>query len=434
MIDIFKWSSLTGAAQTKTLRRPTLGEDDAVAKTVADIFSAVHERGDSALRELTQKFDGIDVPHIPVSAAEMARSKQNLDPALEAAMLQAIDNIRRFHELQKPCGYTVEISAGLSCSLEWRAIEKVGLYVPGGSAPLFSSVLMQAIPAKLAGCKQIVLCAPPERSTGRIAPIILTAAHLCGIDNIYCVGGAQAIAALSYGTTTIPKVDKIFGPGNSYVVRAKEYAAQLSNGPAIDMPAGPSEVMVIADAHASPSWVAADLLAQAEHDALSQVMLIVPSAEFAKNVIAQLDLQKKTLPRVSIVDAALVHARFIVANDLEMAVDIANLYAPEHLILHCETAAQMVAGISNAGSVFVGAMTPETAGDYASGTNHVLPTSGRSRAYGGLSLFSFMKSMSVQTLSQKGIASLAPVLATLARAEGLEAHARAALIRLETTQ
>ena len=407
--------------------------DAELAKTVAALFSDVQKDGDSALRKFTQKFDSVDITQTKISADEIMQARQSLEPALAAAMRQAIDNIRRFHELQKPCGYTVEISAGLTCSLEWRAIEKVGLYVPGGSAPLFSSVLMQAIPAKLAGCKKIVLCAPPERANGRIAPVILAAAALCQVDEIYCVGGAQAIAALAYGTQTIPRVDKIFGPGNAYVMRAKEYAAQLAGGPAIDMPAGPSEVMVIADATANPSWVAADLLAQAEHDALSQVVLIAPSAVFAERVIAQLSVHKEILPRRAIIEASLAHARFIIADDTPTALAISNLYAPEHLILHCADAAKHVADISNAGSVFVGAMTPETAGDYASGTNHVLPTSGRCRSYGGLSLLSFMKSMTVQTLSDKGIASLAPVLATLARAEGLEAHARAALIRLEPT-
>ncbi|MES2906989.1 MAG: histidinol dehydrogenase [Pseudomonadota bacterium] len=425
------WSNLNEKQRRDALRRPLTQKSADISITVADIFRNVENSGDSALRDYTKSFDDVDVEKLRVPAEEMEAAVTSLAPDLAEAMRVAIANIRAFHALQKPQEYDVETMSGVRCSFAWRAIERVGLYVPGGTAPLFSSVLMQAIPAKIAGCKKIALCSPPDKKTGKIPQVILAAASLCGVDKVYAVGGAQAIAALSFGTETIPQVDKIFGPGNAYVMRAKEYAAQLDDGPAIDMPAGPSEVMVVADNAASPQWVAADLLAQAEHDEQAQAMLVCFSKDFAAQVQGALKQQIENLPRRAIAEKSIAHAKAICVENRDDAVHVVNTYAPEHLILQCEKAQQLVPQIDNAGAIFVGAMTPETAGDYASGANHVLPTSGRCRAYSGLSVLSFMKNITVQTLSSAGFHKLAPSLVTLARAEGLEAHAQAVLYRME---
>jgi len=319
---------------------------------------------------------------------------------------------------------------GVVCEWQWRPLESVGFYVPGGSAPLLSSVLMQAVPAMIAGCRRQILCTPPQKN-GKVHPAVLAAAHLCGIGDIYAVGGAQAIAAMAYGTASIPKVDKISGPGNVYVTLAKQIVACDPKGAAIDMPAGPSEVMVIAEASARPDWVAADLLAQAEHDAEAQAILVTTSQELAEQVSQEVDKQVAELPRRAIAEKSLQESRIIVVLNLKIATRIANLYAPEHLILHSGSAERWLAEIHNAGSVFMGPYTPESAGDYASGTNHVLPTAGYARAYSGITVLTYMKAMTVQRIAREGLQALGPTIVAMAEAEGLRAHAAAVTKRLD---
>ena len=349
---------------------------------------------------------------------------------LRKAMEQAIANIEAFHKAELPKPVKIETMPGVTCEMHWRAIDTVGFYIPGGSAPLFSSVLMQAIPAWVAGCRRIILCTPPQRD-GRVHPTILAAAHLCGLTEIYAIGGAQAIAAMAYGTQSIPKVDKISGPGNAYVTRAKQMVARDPEGAAIDMPAGPSEVMVIAEASPRAGWVAADLLAQAEHDTTAQAILVTVDAAFAAKVKAEAEKQLATLPRKEIAEKSLKEGRIIVAADMKMAIDIANRYAPEHLIIHNDDAAKWLPEVRNAGSVFVGPFTPESAGDYASGTNHVLPTYGYARAYSGLTVLSFMKSMTVQTMTREGMKKLGPDDYYDGGRRRVCAHANAVKIRME---
>jgi histidinol dehydrogenase len=347
---------------------------------------------------------------------------------LRKALDEAIASITAFHRAQKPQSVRLETRPGVTCEMVWRPIERVGLYVPGGTAPLFSAVLMLAIPAQIAGCKTRILCTPPSKD-GSINPVILAAADLCGVTQVLPLGGAQAIAAMAFGTETVPKADKIFGPGNAYVTQAKQLVAQRPNGAAIDMPAGPSEVMVIADSKANPAWVAADLLAQAEHASDSQAVCVTNDAALAAAVQKEIAYQVPSLGRGRFITGSLGCSRVLLVKDLETAFEIANRYAPEHLILQIENAGDWTDKIMNAGSVFLGPWSPETAGDYASGTNHVLPTYGYARAHGGLSLFSFMKNMSLQTLTKEGLSSLAPALVQMAGAEGLDAHAAAVTMR-----
>ena len=423
------WKNATAAQRKRALARPKAGDKRSLRENIEAIVRDVKLRGDKAVREYNLKFDGVSRKAIRVLPQEIEAAAAGLDLKLRAAIKRAKTNIQKFHKAEIPRSVKVETMPGVQCALHWRAIENIGLYIPAGTAPLFSALLMQAIPARLAGCKNIVLCSPPQRD-GKVHPTILAAAHLCGITDVFAIGGAQAIAAMAYGTTTIPKADKIFGPGNSFVTAAKQIVSQDPDGAAIDMPAGSSEVMVIAEASARPDWVAADLLAQAEHDASAQVVLVTTSAGFARKVDDEVSKQLADLPRRTIAAQSLAASRMIVVSGMAAAIEVVNLYAPEHLIIHNQDAAKYLPKIHNAGSVFLGALTPESAGDYASGTNHVLPTYGYVRAYGGITVQSFMKSMTAQSLTSKGLRKLGATIITMAEAEGLEAHACAVKIRL----
>ncbi len=427
MLTIEKWNDKEAA---RLLARAPLSSDPALESKMRVVLDEVKKRGDAALADYTQKFDGVTLSRFRVSEEEMDRAVFALDPALRCALEEAKKNIEAFHEAERPQTTRIETRPGVVCELQWRAIEKVGLYVPGGTAPLFSAVLMLAIPAVLAGCEKIVLCAPPQKD-GHMNAATVAAARLCGVKEVYALGGGQAIAAMAYGTAQVPKVDKIFGPGNAYVTMAKQLVAQDSGGAAIDMPAGPSEVMVIADGAARAEWVAADLLAQAEHDVSSQSMLVTTDEVFAQKVCAAALVQMEKLPRRAIIEKSLAQSRILVVSGREEAIKVANLYAPEHLIVHGAAADGIVKDIRTAGSIFVGDYSPETAGDYASGTNHVLPTYGAARAFGGLSLYSFLRSMTVQTLSREGLAGLSQTLVQMAEAEGLGAHAQAVRLRMK---
>ena len=390
---------------------------------VAAILEAVKNEGDQALQRFSQQFDGIEISDFKVTP-----QKISLSPELEKAIQTAAENIRTFHatQIQKPL--LVETMPGVQCWRKQVGIEKVGLYIPGGTAPLFSTLLMLAIPAQLAGCKELVVCTPPQKN-GTIAPIIQYTAHLLGIKTLYKVGGAQAIAAMAYGTKSIPKVDKIFGPGNSFVTMAKQLVQ--TQGTAIDMPAGPSEVLVIADESADASFVAADLLSQAEHGPDSQVILCTTSPTFADEVEKEIEEQLSQLPRKEIAEQALQNSRLLIFESPNSVMDFSNFYAPEHLILATENAEELSQQIINAGSVFLGNYSCESAGDYASGTNHTLPTSGYAKAYSGVSVDSFCRMITFQQLSAEGIRNIGPAIEEMAAAEGLEAHKNAVTLRLK---
>ncbi|MDD3029520.1 MAG: histidinol dehydrogenase [Alphaproteobacteria bacterium] len=428
-METIVWNGATAAQKKKALERPALPHDENVFQTVEAIVGEVKAKGDTALRTFNARFGGGERKNLRVAKNEMDAALLALPSELRASLRRAKRNIERFHKAQRPEAVLCETEPGVRCGLLWRPIERVGLYIPAGTAPLFSAVLMEAVPAKIAGCATIVLCTPPRRD-GSVDPGILAAARLCGIKDVFAVGGAQAIAAMAYGTRTVPKVDKIFGPGNMYVTAAKQLVSQDPSGAVLDMPAGPSEVLVIADAEANADWVAADLLAQAEHDAASQAILLTSAKTLAKKVQEALAQQLEALPRKAIAEKSLKQGRIILVRNIPEAVEVSNLYAPEHLILHTKNAARLLPTIRHAGSVFVGSTTPETAGDYASGTNHVLPTYGYARTYGGLSVYSFMKSMTVQTLTSDGLKALGPTLVRMARAETLDAHANAVTVRL----
>lgn len=423
------WDKASLKTRRQALARPLPPDNAEVVKVVSGILAEVKTRGDAALNEYSLKFDKVLRKRFLVSPEEIEQADAPLDPALRAAMKIAKKNLEKFHKAQYPKSVLIETMPGVKCALLWRPIDTVGLYVPAGTAPLFSALLMQAIPARLAGCQNIVLCSPPQ-ADGQIDPTILAAAKLCGLSNVYAVGGAQAIAAMAYGTKSIPKVDKIYGPGNIYVTLAKQLAAQDPLGAAIDIPAGQSEVLVIADKKANPKWVAADLLSQAEHDALSQVIIVTTDATMAKKVAMEVAKQLPFLPRREIAKKCLKQSKIIVVKDLATALDISNAYAPEHLIIHNKDAAKLLPSIQNAASVFLGPLTPESAGDYASGTNHVLPTYGHARAYGGLSIFSFLKTMTAQSLTREGLKAIGSAIITMAEAEGLAAHANAVKTRM----
>lgn len=402
-------------------------DTSAVRETVAAVLADVRRRGDQALLEYEERFDGVTLTSLRVSEAEMAEAESLVDEPLKEALAVAAANIRRFHEAQRMQPISVMTTGGVTCSQRTVPIQKVGLYVPGGTAPLFSTVLMLAIPAKIAGCRQIVLCTPPDRQ-GKIHPAILYAAQMAGVTEIYKAGGSQAIAAMAYGTETVPRVYKIFGPGNRFVMEAKQQASVQNV--AIDMPAGPSEVMIIADGEANPTFVAADFLSQAEHGADSQSILLTTDRTLAEKVADETERLLATLPRRDLIRRSLSHSRIIVlANEDEM-MDFANEYAPEHLIINHKEADRLAEHVENAGSVFLGAYACESAGDYASGTNHTLPTSGYAHAYSGVNLDSFMKKITFQTLSEEGIANLGPVIETLAENEELLAHKLAATVRI----
>ncbi len=423
------WSELDKTQRELLLQRPTRNLSAEVRGNVQAIMEDVALRGDAALRALTQHFDGVALDDLAVSAAEMAEASESLSLELRNAIEAAGSRIEAFHKATRPHSVIVETAPGVTCERISRPINPVGLYVPAGSAPLPSTALMLTIPAALAGCSNIVLCTPP-RKDGSVDPIVLAvAARIPGI-RVFKLGGAQAIAAMTFGTASVPRCNKLFGPGNSFVDEAKRQAAQRSDGPAIDMPAGPSEVLVIADAGANAEFIASDLLSQAEHGADSQVFLLSESAELLDAVSAAVDRQLETLPRREIASKALEVSRLVQVRDLQEAIDISNDYAPEHLILALRAPREWVDRIQSAGTVFMGDWTPESLGDYCSGSNHVLPTGGAARAWSGLSVASFMTSLTLQTATSTGIANIGPCAVTLAEAEGLEAHARAARLRL----
>jgi histidinol dehydrogenase len=424
------WSEVSEAERRRVLKRPARSDVTDLRESVAVILREVKERGDDAVREFARALDGFEGTDFRVPLSEIAAAPEQIDERLREAMGRAIANLTAFHMAQLPRDVRVETMPGVICELHWRPLERVGFYVPGGTAPLFSSLLMQANPARLAGCPQRILCTPPRRN-GKVHPAILAAAHLCGIEEVFAIGGAQAIAAMAYGTLTIPKVDKISGPGNAFVTWAKQMVAQDPLGAAIDLPAGPSEVMVVADDSTRPDWIAADLLAQAEHGIDAQALLVTTSASLAASVQRDICAQTTRLPRRAIVEKSLDSGSVIIVPDMETAIEIVNRYAPEHLILHDNDAEYWLPQIRHAGSIFLGGYSPETAGDYASGANHVLPTAGFARAYGGITVFSFLKSMTVQKLNPEGLQRLGSALVAMAEAEGLQAHANAVSIRLE---
>lgn len=394
---------------------------------VLDIIERVRNEGDEAIMAIASEIDGRPRETLEVSAAEIQAAGAKVDPKVKSAIAEAAKNIRKFHEAEMPREIEVMTTPGVRCIQRPVAIEKVGLYIPGGTAPLFSTVLMLAIPAKIAGCREMILCTPSSRE-GVIAPEVLYAASFCGIDRIFRIGGAQAIAAMALGTATVPKVDKIFGPGNQYVTAAKQILGATSV--AIDMPAGPSEVMVIADRNSDPAFVAADLLSQAEHGRDSQVILATDSGELADAVEVEVEKQLKELGREEIAESALEKSRIIILPMAEI-VDFANTYAPEHLIVSLDNPWPVTDRITAAGSVFVGAYTPESAGDYASGTNHTLPTSGWARSYSGVNIDSYMRKMTIQEITRDGLGRLGGTIVAMAEAEGLQAHANAIKVRIK---
>ncbi|WP_226421780.1 histidinol dehydrogenase [Vibrio sp. E14] len=420
------WQSLSEEQQDSILERPAIVEGANITAAVSEVIAKVRNEGDSALNELTEKFDRVKPESIRVSSQEIKAASERLSESMKNALEQAYANISKFHKAQKPQPIKVETQPGVLCEQVTRPIQKVGLYIPGGSAPLPSTVLMLGVPAKIAGCRKVVLCSPPP-----IADEILYVAKLCGIDEVYNVGGGQAVAAMAYGTETVSKVDKIFGPGNAYVTEAKRQVSNDFRGAAIDMPAGPSEVLVIADETADPDFIAADLLSQAEHGPDSQVVLVTPSAIIADQVTDAVRRQLKELSRSEIAEKALASSLIIIAESITQAISISNYYGPEHLIVQTKNPRELLPLLDNAGSIFLGDWSPESAGDYASGTNHVLPTYGYTRTYSSLGLADFSKRMTVQELSADGLKNLAPTVVTMAEAEGLDAHKRAVTIRVE---
>jgi histidinol dehydrogenase len=409
------------------LQRPTIESEDLTA-TVSAILNEVKLSGDNALREYTSKFDGVDLGEIQVLENEFEEAEKQISIELKNAINQAKSNIEKFHLSQIEEPEKIETTEGVFCWRKSVAIEKVGLYIPAGTAPLFSTVLMLAIPAKIAGCKEIILCSPPDKN-GRINDVILYTAKVCGVTKVFKVGGVQAVGAMAYGTETVPNVYKIFGPGNQYVTAAKQIVSQA--GVAIDMPAGPSEVAVFADETAVPEFVAADLLSQAEHGTDSQVLLVTTSEKVVEETAKQVNKQLAVLPRKEIAEKSLANSKVILSKDSAEAIEILNEYAAEHLILAVENADQIAEKITNAGSVFIGNYSCESAGDYASGTNHTLPTNGYAKNYSGVSLDSFVKKITFQKLSEKGILNLGKTVELMAEAEHLHAHKNAISVRLE---
>ncbi|WNO61372.1 histidinol dehydrogenase [Rheinheimera sp. MMS21-TC3] len=429
---IANWSTLSAQHQAEVLARPKLADSSDIKQAVEQIIQKVRQQGDAALVAYSQQFDGLANNNLVLTQQQQQQLVSALAAERKAAIDLAYANIRRFHAAQLPQDIEVETSPGVLCQLKNSAINAVGLYIPGGTAPLPSTVLMLGVPAQLAGCKRIVLVTPPGKKLAEnIAPEIVYAATLCGITEIYTLGGAQAIAALAYGTNSISKVDKIFGPGNRYVTEAKQQVSQDPQGAQIDMPAGPSEVLVIADSQANASFVAADLLSQAEHGVDSQVLLVSDSLALIKQVQTEVDKQLAVLSRQAIASQALAHSRYILTPSLAQAVAVTNAYAPEHLIIQTENPEQLVSQFSSAASIFVGPWSPESAGDYASGTNHVLPTYGFSKTLSSLSLVDFYRRYTVQTISKLGLKNIGPAIVTLAQAEGLDGHAAAVIKRLD---
>jgi len=424
------WDKLSKDEKRAALSRPDGLTDNSVLSTVDRIMADVRDRGDDAVMAYTQKFDAPDLSDLTVSMADCEAAWNALPADQQNALKTAKTNVEKFHAAQMPKSIETETMPGVLCRREPRALKTVGLYVPGGTAPLVSTTIMLAVPAKVAGCAWRVVMTPPGKN-GKVNPAVLAAAYLCDVTDVFACGGAQAIAALTYGTETIPKCDKIFGPGNAYVAAAKSKAAQIPGGPAIDLPAGPSEAMVIADAMSNPVFVASDLLSQAEHDTLAQVVCVASDTEIAKRIAAEIDRQLETLPRADIARKAIKNSRMIIAKDSQDIQDIIEGYAPEHVILQNADAEALAETIVNAGSVFIGPWTPESVGDYASGTNHTLPTFGAARNYSGVTLESYFKYVSFQSLTADGLRRLGPTVETLAEMEGLEAHKRAVTYRLE---
>ena len=408
-------------------KRPTQTFSD-VEETVKQIFKEVQQKGDKAIAKYASFFDGVTLENIQVSPEEIEIAKKEVTAELKEAIQLAKSNIEQFHAAQKTDKIVVETTIGVTCWQEKRPIQKIGLYIPGGTAPLFSTVLMLAVPAKLAGCQEIVLCSPSDKN-GKINAAILYAADLCGVTKIYKVGGIQAIAGMTFGTETIPQVYKIFGPGNQFVTIAKQFASQ--NGVAIDMPAGPSELLVYADETAIPSFVASDLLSQAEHGKDSQVILVTTNKNILNDVEEEIYKQLKELPRQEIAQVAIQNSKLIFVETEKTALSLINEYGPEHFIVCSKNEDYFVDGIQNAGSIFIGNYTPESAGDYASGTNHTLPTNGYSKSYSGVNLDSFLKAMTFQKISNEGIQNIGKAIETMAEAEGLQAHKNAVTLRLK---
>lgn len=426
MLEVIDWATLSALEKIKKLSRPIYNSTTRVQ--VSQIIEMVKAQGDDALYELTKRYDGVDLKRLKLTQSEI--DSASVTPQIFNALQQAINTITKYHRSQLPESQCIETAEGITIQTVYRPIPRVGFYVPGGNqTPLISSLLMQAIPAQVAGCPIKVLCTPPD-AQGCISPMLLVAARLCGIDTIYPLGGAQAIAAMSYGTQTISKVDKLYGPGNSYVTEAKTQVANDGEGAAIDLPAGPSEVMIVADSSANPAFIAADLLAQAEHGIDSQVILICDTLVTAQQVNEQLKRQFSGLSRQEIMQQALSKSLIIICSNRQEQINIINNYAPEHLIMNCNNASSWVDSIKACGTVFLGSWSAETMGDYVSGSNHVLPTNGFAKNHSGLSTLDFLNRFTVQTISSKGIQTLGPAAIILAQAEGLDAHANAVSIRL----
>lgn len=429
-LQVLEWQRLTAPERRDALQRPTQKGSEALHERVRAIIATVRRDGDAALAAYTRDLDGVALEQLAVSPAEFAAAEQKLTAPQRTALERAIGNVTRFHEAQQSAPLSMETSPGVRCERHFRAIDAVGLYVPAGTAPLPSAAIMLAVPARIAGCPVRVLCTPPQRD-GRADPAVLTVARLCGIDQVFKVGGAQAIAAMAYGTASIPKVDKIFGPGSAWVTAAKLLVGNDPQGAALDLPAGPSEVLVVADDTANADFVAADLLAQAEHSGDAQVVLVTTSRVLADAVVEALGQQMARLSRGGTLNQAIGNTRLIVVETLEQAFEVSNAYAPEHLLVQTREPRRWLPSIRSAGSVFLGSWTPETMGDYCSGTNHVLPTYGFARAYSGLSLSDFLKRITVQELTAAGLQDLGPTAVTIAGLEGLDAHANAVTVRLD---
>jgi len=424
-MEIFQYP--TRQEWSKLLQRPQF-ENAGLENTVGEVLDAIRTKGDEAVRNFTLKFDKVDILDFTVSKAEFEEAEKAIEPKLKEAIKLAKHNIHLFHESQKISGKIIETTPGVKCWQKSVGIEKVGLYVPGGSAPLFSTVLMLAVPAQIAQCKEVILCSPPGKD-GKINPAILYAATVCGISKVFKIGGVQAVGAMAYGTETVPSVYKIFGPGNQYFTAAKQMVNR--QGIAIDMPAGPSEVAVVADNTANPAFVASDLLSQAEHGRDSQVLLFTTQLEIVDAISKEVDKQLAELPRRDIATDALKNSRFIILNNEEEMMEMLNMYAPEHLILSVEKPAQLANKVINAGSVFMGHYTPESAGDYASGTNHTLPTYGFAKVYSGVNLDSFVKKITFQEISEYGLFNIGPSIEIMAEKEELFAHKNAVTLRLK---
>ena len=424
------WSSLSANEKKQALARPAMANSQQLKQTVGEIIARVEAEGDAAVLDYTRRFDCPDLTSLVLSQENIDALAAKVTPEVANAIDTAFNNIKTFHEAQMPSDIALTTTPGVKCELRFTALDAVGLYIPGGSAPLPSTVLMLGVPALVAGCENKLLCTPPNKEQ-LIAPEIAYAARKCGIDKIFLCGGAQAVAAMALGTETIPQVDKIFGPGNSFVTEAKQQVSQRADGAAIDMPAGPSEVLVLADEFANPEFVAADLLSQAEHGPDSQAILVSNSATLIEEAKAAVERQLATLSRAEIARPAMENARYILADSIEQAIEASNAYAAEHLIVQIENARDYLPKIKYAGSIFLGPWSPESAGDYASGTNHVLPTYGYAKNYSSLGLLDFMRRYTIQELSEDGMRNLGPAIMALAAAEGLDAHEQAVALRMQ---